>query len=309
MKVFISSRSFGKINSKPLEMLKNAEFDVVSNPYNKKLNENELIELVGNASGIIAGTEPITDKVLNHAKELKVISRYGVGLDNIDLGAAKKKGIKVYNTPNAPSEAVAELTLSLILNLMRHIPQSSNSVKSRSWNPHMGNSLFNKTLGVVGLGRIGKILIKLVQPFDLNILAYELYPDEDFVAANNIKLGSLEEVLSQSDIVSLHLPLRKDTRNIIGQKELSCMKDTAFLINTARGGIIDENALINALKQKVIAGAALDVFEEEPYTGEFIELENALLTPHIGTYTEETRMRMEIETVENLIKALKGVVN
>ena len=171
----------------------------------------------------------------------------------------------------------------------------------------MGHSLYGKTLGIIGLGRIGKELVKLVQTFNVNIFAYEKYPDDDFIATQNIKLVSLEYVLSQSDVVSIHLPLMKETRNIIGAKELLLMKHNSILINTARGGLIDEDALISALKEGIIAGAALDAFENEPYTGELSNLDNVLLTPHIGTYTEETRITMEMETVENLIKALSGV--
>jgi len=306
MKVLISSRSFGKINSGSIDLLKNAGFEVVVNPHNKKLNEDELVELITDTVGLIAGTEPITGNVLNHAKALKVISRYGVGMDNIDLDAARKRGIQVYNTPNAPAKAVAELTLSLILNLIRRIPESSQSMKDGIWQPQMGHSLYGKTLGIIGLGRIGKELVKLVQPFNVCILAYEKYPDDDFVASHNVRLGPLEAVLSQSDIVSIHLPLMEETRNIIGAKELSTMKYNSFLVNTARGSLVDEDALINALKDGTIAGTALDAFEIEPYTGDLLDFNNVLLTPHIGTYTEETRMIMEIETVENLINALSG---
>jgi len=307
MKILISSRSFGKINPNPIDTLKNAGFDVFLNPYNKKLDEDELIELIGEAAGMIAGTEQITEKVLNHAKSLKVISRYGVGMDNIDMDVARKKGIRVYNTPNAPARAVAELALSLILNLMRHIPESSKSIQKEKWQPQMGHSLYGKTLGIIGLGRIGKKLVKLMRPFNMKILAYELYPDDDFITMCDIKLESLEEVLSQSDIVSIHLPLTEKTHNIIGVKELALMKHDAILINTARGGLIDEDALIRSLKKGITAGAALDVFEKEPYNGELLNFDNVLLTPHIGSYTEETRMIMEIETVENLINALSGV--
>jgi len=307
MKLAISSRSFGKISSKPIDLLKNAGFKVQVNPHNKKLNENELIEMIGDAVGLIAGTEPITEKVLNHAKELKVISRYGVGMDNIDLDAAKKRGIKVYNTPNAPAKAVAELTLSLILNCMRRIPKSSQSMREGTWQPQMGHSLYGKTLGIIGLGRIGKELVKLIQPFNVEILAYEKYPDNDFITSHNITPESLETVLSKSDIVSIHLPLIDETRKIIGAKELSLMKHDSILINTARGALVDEDALINALREGAIAGAALDAFESEPYSGELLNFNNVLLTPHIGTYTEETRMTMEMETVDNLIKGLSGV--
>ena len=307
MKVIISSRSFGKINSEPIDALNNAGFEVIVNPFNKKLSEVELVELINDAVGLIAGTEPITENVLKHAKELKVISRYGVGLDNIDLDAARKRGIAVYNTPNAPAKAVAELTLSLILNLMRCISESSQPMKDGMWQPQMGHSLYGKKLGIIGLGRIGKELVKLVQPFNVDILAHEKYPDYDFIASHNVRLGSLEDVLSQSDIVSIHLPLMEETRNIMGAKELSTMKYNSFLINTARGGLVDEDALISVLKDGTIAGAALDAFEIEPYTGELLNLNNVLLTPHIGTYTEETRMIMEMETVKNLINALSGV--
>jgi len=306
MKVLISSRSFGKINSGPIDLLENAGFEVVINPHNKKLSEGELVELINDAVGLIAGTEPITENVLKHAKELKVISRYGVGLDNIDMDAARKRGIAVYNTPNAPAKAVAELTLSLMLNLMRCISESSQPMKDGIWQPQMGHSLYGKTLGIIGLGRIGKELVKLVQPFNVDIFANEKYPDDNFIALHNVRLGSLEDVLSQSDIVSMHLPLMEETRNIIGAKELSIMKYNSFLINTARGGLVDEDALISALKDGTIAGAALDAFEIEPYTGELSDLNNVLLTPHIGTYTEETRIIMEIETVENLINAFSG---
>jgi D-3-phosphoglycerate dehydrogenase len=307
MKILISSRSFGEISSKPIELLKNAGFDVTLNANKKKLNEVELIKLIDDAVGLIAGTEQITEEVLAHAKALKVISRYGVGLDNIDLDAAKKRGIEVYNTPNAPAKAVAELTLSLILSIIRRIPESSQPMKDGIWQPQMGHSLYGKTLGIIGLGRIGKEFVKLVQSFNVDIIAYEKYPDNDFITSHNIRLESLERALSQSDVVSIHLPLMKETRDIIGVKELSLMKHNSVIINTARGGLVDEDALISALKEGTIAGAALDVFENEPYTGELLNFDNVLLTPHIGTYTEETRMIMEMETVENLIKALSGV--
>ncbi|NPE27416.1 phosphoglycerate dehydrogenase [Methanococcoides sp. SA1] len=304
MKILISSRSFGVINSEPLEKLKEDGFEIITNPYDRKLTEDELIELTNNVVGIIAGTESITENVLKNASELKVISRYGVGVDNVDLDFAKKNGIEVLNTPNAPAKAVSELALSMILSLLRRIPESSNAMKEGKWMPQMGHSLHGKILGIVGLGRIGKELVKLVQPFEMEILAYEKYPDESFIDRYNIDIVSLEEILSKSDIISIHVPLIEETFNLIGTSELSIMKKGSILINTARGNVIDEVALINALKCGNIAGAALDVFDKEPYEGELLKLENVLLTPHIGTYTEETRMVMEFETVDNLIKAL-----
>ncbi|WP_319508441.1 phosphoglycerate dehydrogenase [uncultured Methanolobus sp.] len=307
MKVLISSRSFGKIDSEPIDMLNNAGFEVTVNPYDRKLTERELVEMIGDSVGLIAGTEEITEEFLKNAKSLKVISRYGVGMDNIDQDVATKLGIKVCNTPNAPSKAVAELTLSMILNILRRIPESSSLMNDGRWLPQMGRSLYGKKLGVVGLGRIGKEMVQLVKPFNLTILAYEIYPDNDFITSYGIRLVSLEELLSQSDIISIHLPLMKETYNLIGEKEISLMKDTSILINTARGGLVDEGALANALMNGTIAGAGIDVFTEEPYSGDLLGLDNVLLTPHIGTFTEETRKKMEIETVDNLIKSLREI--
>ena len=308
MKILISSNSFGNINANPVETLKKAGFTVVSNPYNRKLTEDELIELLDkDAVGLIAGTEKITERVMQNANSLKVISRYGIGLDNIDLEAAKRFGIIICTTPDAPTQAVAELTLAFILNLYRRIGEVDRNLRSGKWNPLLGRLLFGKTLCIIGLGRIGKALVKLVQPFELKIIAHEPVPDNEFVSSYGIELASLEKVLSKSDIVTLHTPLTEETHYLIGKKELAIMKPDAVIVNTARGGLIDEEALIEALEKGAIGGAALDVFEEEPYYGKLKNFDNVILTPHIGTYAKESRIKMEREAVENLLTALKEV--
>ena len=305
MKILISGSSFG-IDASAIETLKKAGFTAVLNPCNRKPTEDELIELLGkDVVGLIAGTEKITERVLQNAKSLKVVSRYGIGLDNIDLEAAKRRGIIVCNTPDAPTQAVAELALALILNLYRRIGKVDRILRSGKWNPILGRLLLGKTLGIIGLGRIGKTLVKLVQPFELKIIAHEPYPDNEFVSSYEIELASLEKVLSESDIVSLHAPLTEDTYHLIGKKELALMKNDAIIVNTARGSLIDEEALKNALEKGIIAGAALDVFEEEPYYGKLKNFDNVILTPHIGTYAKETRIRMEREAVENLLNVLR----
>lgn len=307
MKILISSSSFG-IEGSAIETLKKAGFSVVLNPYNRKLTEDELMELLDNdVVGLIAGTEKITERVMQNAKSLKVISRYGIGLDNIDLEAAKRKGIIVCNTPDAPTQAVAELTLTLILNLYRRIGEVDRNLRSDQWSPLMGRLLSGKTLGIIGLGRIGKALVKLIQPFKLKIMAHEPYPDNKFVSSYRIELTSLEKVLSKSDIVSLHVPLTKETHHLIGKEDLALMKNETIIVNTARGSLIKEEALIDALGRGIIAGAALDVFEEEPYYGKLKNFDNVILTPHIGTYAKETRIKMEKEAIENLLNALKEV--
>ena len=308
MEILISSSSFGKVDGSAIETLKKAGFTVVLNPYNRKPTEDELIELVEkDVVGLIAGTEKITERVMQNAKSLKIISRYGVGLDNIDLEAAKRRGIIICTTTDAPTQAVVELTLALILNLYRRIGEVDRILRSGKWNPLLGRLLFGKTLGIIGLGRIGKALVKLVQPFELKIIAHEPYPDSEFISTYGIKLTALEKVLSESDIISLHAPLTEETYHLIGKKELALMKHDAIIVNTARGSLINEEALIEALEKEIIGGATLDVFEAEPYSGKLKNFDKVILTPHIGTYAKETRIRMEREAVENLLNALKEV--
>ncbi len=305
MKVLISSRSFGKINPRAIKLLKEEGLDPVLNPYGRKLNEKELLNLIDGAIAIIAGTENITAKVISDANQLKVISRYGGGLDNIDLKTAHEKGILVFNTPDTPTIAVAELTLSLILNLLKKISKVDRDIRGDLWKPEIGNLLSGKTVGTIGLGRIGKKLVQLLTPFNVNILAYEIKPDKAFVTNYNIDLVTLNTLLHKSEIVTIHVPLTEQTRHIIGKKELTTMKENAILINTARGGLVDEKALYDSITNGMIAGAAIDTFEEEPYMGKLKELDNVILTPHIGTYTVETRKHMEIEAAKNLIKGLR----
>lgn len=293
------------MNRDPITTLENAGFEPIINASGRKFEFDEFAELIKDAVGLIAGTEKITAALLENAPVLKVISRYGVGLDNIDLEAAKKLGVIVRSTPEAPSQAVAELALALMLNLYRRVSEADRNIKKNNWSQLMGKLLSGKTLGIVGLGRIGKKLAKLIQPFEMKVIAYEPYPDYDFVSSNNITLVSLNDVLSQSDIVSLHLPLSDKTYHIIGKKELSLMKNDAVIINTSRGGLIDERALIEVLKNEAIGGAAIDTFENEPYKGELTKFDNVILTCHMGSSAVETRKQMELETVNNLINALK----
>lgn len=305
MNILISSASFGKINRDPLLILEKAGYESILNPYGRKLEYSEFVELIKDAVGLIAGTEKITAELIRKAPKLKVISRYGVGMDNIDLEAAKKHGIIVRSTPEAPSQAVAELAMALMLNVSRRIGEADRNMRKNNWTQLMGRLISGKNLSIIGLGRIGKKLVTLVQPFGMKIFAYEPYPDNDFLSKNKITLLPLNEVLSQGDIISLHLPLSDMTFHMIGKKELSFMKRDAVIINTSRGGLIDEFALAEALKNGSIGGAAIDTFETEPYKGDLTTFENVILTCHMGSSAMETRKQMEIETVNNLIGALK----
>jgi D-3-phosphoglycerate dehydrogenase len=305
MKILISSRSFGKINTEALDLLRAQGLEPVLNPYGRKMKETEIIDLLDGVIGIIAGTEEITETILNAAPQLKVISRYGVGLDNIDIKAAERHNILVYNTPETPAIAVAELTLTFMLSLLKKIGHMDRNLRNDTWKTDIGYLLTGKTIGIIGLGRIGKQVVRLLTPFSVHIIAYDEKPDKTFAKKHHIQLAPFTAVLEQSDVITLHIPITPSTRNLISAQELKSMKPHAVLINTARGGLIDEHALYTALYNKTIAGAALDVFADEPHIGKLKELDTIIVTPHIGTATFETRKHMELEAAGNIITGLK----
>jgi D-3-phosphoglycerate dehydrogenase len=308
MKVLVSTSTFCEFDGAPLEKLKANGFDVVVNPYRRRLQPAESVNLIQGVQGLIAGTESLGRDVLKGAKGLKVISRVGVGLDNVDLIAAKDLGIQVVSTPLAPTEAVAELTLGLMIALARRVVEADRSIRQGSWKPLMGHLLAGKTLGIVGLGRIGKRLAQLVKPLGMPLLAYEPLPDDEFVSQHQIRLVPLPELFSQADIVSLHVPLTAETRSLIRRESLSLMKSTALLINTCRGEVVEESALLEALESNRLGGAALDVYTEEPYRGPMTENNKIILTAHMGSYAKEARVQMEHEAVDNLINLLSPAV-
>ncbi len=304
MKIFISTTSFAQYDASPLKLLKDAGMDVQVNPYRRRLTADECLDLYKDIDGLIAGTEAIDAEILRSAGNLRVISRCGAGADNIDMEAAKELGIKVFITPDAPTRAVAELTIGLMLDLLRGISMADRLIRSGVWRKNMGSLLLGKTLGILGLGRIGKMVVELTQPFNLKYIAWDTSPDKRFAGKYKIEFTGLDELLSKADIITVHLPYVPELEGIIGKREIGLMKRGVFLLNTARGGLVDEVALGSALKRKEIAGAALDVFEQEPYTGSLKELDNIILTSHIGSYARETRVEMEVQAARNLIEGL-----
>lgn len=306
-KVLITPRSFEHIKDKFLELLKDAEIEVVMNPYGRVIKEDEMVELIKDMDGIIVGIDPITKRVIDNASKLKVISKYGVGVDNIDLESAKERNIVVTNTPNANSNAVAELTVGLIISVLRNIPLSDRRVREKKWDRFIGYELYGKTLGVIGTGSIGKRVIKLLRGFDLNILCYDKFPDYEWAEKENVKYVNFDELLKRSDIITIHIPLTEETRHLISERELSLMKKTAIIINTSRGGIINERDLYKFLKEGKIYGAGLDVLEDEPpQNSPLIELDNVVITSHIGSHTQESIENMAFMAIDNLISVLKG---
>jgi len=300
--VLISTSSFAQYDKTPLEMIQQAGYGYVLNEYKRKLSEDEILSLIKkhNPIGLIAGVEPITSQVLKIAKELKVISRCGIGMDNINLKAAKQYKIDIVNTPDGPTIAVAELTLGLILSLLRKIVLSHENITKNQWVRPMGNLIHGKTIGIIGCGRIGTYLAKLLSNFDCTVLGF------DIISKQNKYYFPVElsELYEKSDIISLHLPYSKKNHHFINRNTLSIMKKGAVLINADRGALVDENALYDMLISGHLSGAALDCFENEPYSGKLINLENTVLTGYIGSYAVESRSMMEKQAVINLLDRL-----
>jgi D-3-phosphoglycerate dehydrogenase len=301
--VLLSVSSFGVADPEARERLQAAGLEVRDNPYGRRLTQDEITALIGDVDAVIAGTEPLNADVLEAAVRLRVISRVGVGLENVDLNAALRGGIVVRNTPDAVTDPVAELTLSGILNLLRHISHMDRDLRAGEWNRRMGRLLTGRTVGIVGLGRIGRRLATLLGPFGVRLLATDRAPDHKAAQRLSVTYVELERLLAESDVVTLHLP--GSPRPIIGAPELALMRPDAVLVNTSRGGLVDEDALLTALRDQRLAAAFLDTFVDEPYAGPLRELPNVLLTPHAGSYAAEARARMELEAVDNMLAALE----
>ncbi len=308
MRVLITTSSFGQFDKRPLEKLKESGCEVVMNPFGKKLSSEECYQLyTKDIQGVIAGTEEISAEIIHQACALKVISRCGVGLDNVDTRAAQSKNISIFKTSMAVAHAVAELTVGLMLSSLRFIPLADRAVRQNKWVKPMGYLLQGKTVGLIGLGSVGKKVVELLQGFNYHVQACDELPDQDFAGKFGVSFVSLEKLMKTSDIVSVHLPYHDRIHQIINAAMLGLMKPDAFLVNTSRGEIVDEQALWAALESKKIAGAALDVFTQEPYAGPLKNLDNVILTSHIGSYARETRVQMEMEAVENLLKGLESL--
>lgn len=297
-KIAITTSSFGKYDRRPLQFLEKKDLEIMLNPYGRKLNKSEVIDICNGAAGIIAGTEKLDAEVMGKLADLEVISRCGAGLDNVDRDTARVKGIKVFNTPEAPVLSVSELTVALILNLLRKVIRMDAAVRKDEWGKMMGNLLCGKKAGIIGFGRIGKKVAELLNSFGCEIAYTDPAVENEFT---DMKRMSLSDLLGWSNIVTLHV---SGDGMVLGKKELQLMKKGAWLVNVSRGGTVDENALYEALKEGRLAGAALDVFEKEPYDGPLSQLNNVILTPHVGSYAKEARVEMEIEAVENLLEGL-----
>ncbi|MBE3039174.1 MAG: phosphoglycerate dehydrogenase [Chloroflexi bacterium] len=307
-KVLVTARSFRKMQGDHWRVLQEAGFEIVTPEQDQPLKEAEMIPLIGEVDAALVGNDAVTERVIAAAPCLKVVSKHGVGVDNVDVPAATRAGVIVTNTPGANQVAVAEMAVALIMALTRKLAYHDTVVKSGGWSRIIGTELEGKTVGLVGLGRIGKEVVLRLKGFRVKFLAYDVYQDNAFAAEHGVRFVALDELLAESDVVTLHAVLTADTQRFMGEKELARMKPGAYLVNTARGGLVDEQALYRALAENRLAGAGLDVFAEEPPTNSpLLQLgDKVLLTPHLGAQTTETVLRMGKMAAENIVRVLRG---
>lgn len=307
MKVLVTPRSYGKTDAVVFDMLRDAGIEVIRNTSGNIFTKAEMIEKIADCDGVIVGVDPMDKDVIAAGKKLKAIAKYGVGVDNIDLDEAKARGIKVSVTVGANSEAVADYAFALIMALARKVTLIDSECRKGNWKKITTNDVSHGVIGIVGMGAIGKLVARRARAFDMEVLGYDVYWDEDFARENGVTRASLEEIYAKCDFISLHVPLLPSTRNMIGAEQLKAMKPNVILINTARGGLIDENALLDALEKHEIAGAGVDAFASEPPTDErWFTLDNVILGSHCAASTTGASRNMGRMATANLIRDLKG---
>ena len=303
MKIAISTSSFASVNPAPLELLQAKGLEVVSNPYGRKLTEQEIISHLQSVDGLLAGLEPLNATVFKSCPQLKAIARVGIGMDNVDLDVANAAGIKVSNTPESPTEAVAEMTLAAALVLSRSILPANNALHQKRWSKSIGIGLKNTKILIIGYGRIGRKVAEFFHAFGAQIIVCDpLISQEDL--RKDVQFVKLNKGLKSADIITLHAA---GSNTILTSTEFKAMKDGVIILNSSRGNLIDEETLIEALDMGKVASAWLDVFSEEPYTGKLTEYDQVLLTPHMSTYSVQCRKDMEMAAVNNLLRDL-GVI-
>jgi glyoxylate reductase len=301
-----------EIPSEAIKLLEN-HFDVDVNREERTLSKTELISRIKDMDGVLCMLVDVIDKeVIDKASRVKIFANYAVGYNNIDIEAAKSKGVYVTNTPDVLTDTTADLAWALLFAAARRVVESDKFMRNgnyKEWTPglFLGQDITGKTLGIIGLGRIGKAFGKKSLGFDMKILYYNRSRDEEYEHKYGAEYVSMDELLQKSDFISIHLPLTEETRHLIGENELNKMKKTAIIVNTARGPIIDEKALVEALKSRRIMAAGLDVYEREPeFETQLKDFDNVVMLPHIGSATVETRTNMALMAAGNIIEVLKG---
>lgn len=306
--ILITARSFGFASGKAMDEFKNNHaIKVVKPDHTAAFNEQEMCDLVPGQDAVIVGTDKITKKVIARADRLKVVSKHGVGFDNVDIAAATEAGIIVTNLLGMNDRTVADMAFGMILALSRQICCADRKVKNRHLDKILAHDVWGKTLGIIGTGQIGQNLIRRAKAFDMKVIAYDLFQNDEAAKQIDFIYVSLDQLLAEADIISIHVPRTPETEGLIGTEAFEKMKEEAYLVNTARGGIVDEAALVEALKTGKIAGAALDVFESTfSQMKDIYSLENLILTPHIAAYTYETLEAMDMVLVEEYERIAQG---
>ncbi|MEN6642516.1 MAG: phosphoglycerate dehydrogenase [Armatimonadia bacterium] len=308
--VLVTAGVFLQLGNEGKECLEGAGLTVKVPVHSGAWTEEDVIEAVTGCVAVLAGMEPYTERVFASLPDLKVIARWGIGYDSIDVAAATRHGVMVINTPGMVTEAVADMTLALMLGVARRIPFCDQSVRQGQWPLVFSGQLFSKTLGLVGLGQIGQAVARRAKGFSMNVLVYDPYCDDGVCERMQVARAPLEVLLAESDFVSLHCTMCPETRHLINAERLRMMKPTAYLINAGRGGLVDPVALAEALREKVIAGAGLDVFAQEPPEADdpLLSLDNVVLTPHCSSFTYDTVAKVNERACRNVIEALSGEV-
>jgi D-3-phosphoglycerate dehydrogenase len=307
LKVLVTPRSFGQTDPKAFEILKEAGVEVVRNDTGGIMTAEQLAEKLADCDGVILGVDPLSAEVLSASPKLKAVAKYGVGTDNIDIGECERRGIKISRTVGANANAVADYAFTLMLAVARKALSIDALCRKGDWSKTTAIDIYGKTLGLIGLGAIGKGVAKRAKGFDMRVLAYDMFWDEAYAKSAGIERAGLERIYRESDFISIHVPLSETTRDMVAEKELAMMKPECIIVNTARGGIINEGALLTALRQSRIYGAGIDAFEEEPPKNPaWFELDNVVIGSHCAASTTGATQAMGRMAAENLIRDLLG---
>lgn len=306
--VLVASRSFGPNCPEAIQRLIDAGATLIANPWGRSPKEEELAGAMQNIDVLVSGTEPVTARVMDAAPNLMFIAKHGVGYENIDLDAAKARSVPVAIAGGAIADSVADMAMGLLLACARHIPQGDRAVRAGKWPRMVGVELRGQTLGIIGLGQIGREVALRAKAFGMNVIAFDVFPNEAFAKEHAIRFLPMHDVLMQSDFVSLHAPVTEQTRSLINAVTLQTMKRSAVLINTARGELVDEVALAQGLREGWIAGAACDVFVKEPPAADnpLLTLDNFIAAPHSAGQTDAGLRKLGEVTVDNILRLMRG---